>query len=119
MGSTSAASDGFQAVPVLWRRTVSGICWEGTAHPCEHHYVILQTSDTRLSIHEGNCSNGDGSSLLCVSGDDGFCGAQSLVSLKRWKGSILHYSSWVWQKFWQLYPESDGVVATLAAAMDS
>jgi hypothetical protein len=65
---------------------VSGICWEGTAHPCEHHYVNLQTSDTRLSVYEENCFNGDASSFLCVSGDDSFCGAQSLVTFEALAG---------------------------------
>lgn len=36
--------------------------------------------DTRLSIYEGSCTNGALQNLVCVDGNDDFCGTESLVT---------------------------------------
>jgi hypothetical protein len=38
------------------------------------------TYDTRLSIFEGECPDGNMESLICVDGNDDFCGIESLVT---------------------------------------
>jgi hypothetical protein len=88
MGSTGAASPDL-TVPICVSPASSNGVWyflEGDGSSLQASLCDSATFDTRLSVYEGDCSSGDVSNLVCVGGNDDFCGAQSLVTFEALSG---------------------------------
>jgi hypothetical protein len=88
IGSTSSASSDLTAPICPTAATANGVWYflEGNGSSLQASLCDSANFDTRLSVYEGDCSDGDLSSLLCVGGNDDFCGAQSLVTFEALAG---------------------------------
>jgi len=82
-GSTSAATVDSDAPFCLSAVSSPGVWFfvVGDGSTLQASLCNGATFDTRLSIYEGSCEEGAGlSDLLCIDGNDDFCGQESLVT---------------------------------------
>ena len=88
-GSTAMAMVDLDAPFCFTAITAKGLWYfvEGTGSIIQASLCDSQSYDTRVSIYRGSCSDGDNlSNLVCVDGNDDFCGKQSLVTWDSEKG---------------------------------
>jgi hypothetical protein len=87
-GTTASASADIQVPFCMSAVTANGLWYyvEGNGSIIQTSLCDSQSYDTRISIYRGSCIDGDGlSGLVCIDGNDDFCGKQSLVT---WDGEI-------------------------------
>lgn len=82
VGSTAAASPDRTAPFCLSATTASSVWYflEGNGSTLQASLCDFASYDTRLSVYSGDCADNDLSGLICVAGNDDFCGTQSLVT---------------------------------------
>jgi hypothetical protein len=82
MGSTNSATPDSLAPFCQSAVTANGVWYflEGDGSFIQASLCDSASYDTRISVYQGDCSGGDLSALVCVDGNDDFCGAQSLVT---------------------------------------
>lgn len=80
-GSTALASPDTEAPFCFTAVTANGVWYfvEGNGANIKASLCGSQSYDTRISIYRGSCEDGL-SDLICVKGNDDFCGKQSLVT---------------------------------------
>ena len=82
-GSTALASPDVLAPFCLSAVTANGLWYfvEGGGSILQASLCDSSSYDTRISIYRGSCVDGDElSDLVCIDGNDDFCGSQSLVT---------------------------------------